>query len=372
MAIIPSVTRLLTPSLTEFTITPYHAIVDPNHHSFPLRTLLHLLVANAPRTTQLKLAASTNCGICTLIDGSRILPDMFGLFAHLRVLHLQDFHIQGWYKLADCKGLEEVVVLTKSSVVESRNVSHDRDMYPITFPALKKLVYRYAMYGTHILVNTIMPSLRDVDVFATYDAPNQGRVLSLLAQRSPLLDTVKLKFQMGLMEDSTLVDLSTLSNIRSLSLSNWHKDDSVSFTDGSVELLAEGLPTLQSLTIRMAEDDRSRHSKLIRITGRSILALARHCRALKTLLIPVDLSDCLDSSSLSHLTASDSITHLTLRPLVLRGKPAQGAVRLVGKCMPALQSLVVFELGGDADPTGSFIRRFRKYRANVDATVEIE
>lgn len=388
---------LAGPSLTEVILTPQHTEEDPSHSklAYKVGSLLQLIATAAPQTTHITFNSSackdSGCKAGRETDG-RIAPK-FGIFDHLRVLHLNQFSAYGWYELAECKALEELSVTKHDYAPWAAQTVY---MEQVTFPSLEKLEFHRLEYTQHILFVTTMPRLRVLNVtnFVTLepvtgsgdeqrDTQEEGEgesntrnqnLVPVIAERSPLLEAVTLRFQSGLMRNSTLLGFAKLSKVRYLTLRNWAQCEDVTFTDKAMEKMLVSLTELRLLIIE-ARDDWGSLLDDMRITGRTFLAMARHCKFLAKLTIPVDLSDCMDLELPTTTPSCLALTDITLRPLMLQGKPCPPAANFLAGCCPVIQKLVVHHPGDSARSreeeaaTRDFVERVKEQKA--DARVQV-
>lgn len=230
-----------------------------------------------------------------------------GALRELRVLELCDINMDTWYGLASCPFLEEVNI-TEARISDPEGADDTSDTF--TLPSLKTLSIGCFYLSHTILVTTVMPSLRKLNATGWEPA-----IVPLLAQRSPNLVEVQLDFWSEEGQDGdTVTAASSWTYLRVLKLNGWGR--ALNVTDATVEDLAKSLRHLEVLSIEYEGDEEEEEESMIHTTGRSLSALAQHCRKLVQLELSIDLSHSSPTSP-EPTQISSSLTQFVLFRTVL-------------------------------------------------------
>lgn len=132
-----------------------------------IEEIFRILSAHCPRVERIALAEPDQP-----YSGSPCLLSL-GSFQYLRTLHVHTFSLKGWYDLADCHDLGEILLMGTTF----EDVRVPMTTRPVKFPVLQTLRIHESYDGefTHqILVNSDMPSLIELDVEPAVIGPAEG------------------------------------------------------------------------------------------------------------------------------------------------------------------------------------------------------
>ncbi|KAG9034830.1 hypothetical protein FRB95_012523 [Tulasnella sp. JGI-2019a] len=218
------------------------------------------------------------------------------VFRQLRIAELNDLALEGWRPL-----VEGCCFLGKVTITVTRDESQSSEPHPEPPPvsaSLEELTVWCSGY-CYALATTVMPRLR---ALTFGDLSDDTDVTNLLGKRSPALETLEITYRNGDVGDTTLLGISSLTELRTVRLSG--NEDSILFSDGAIDLLARSLPHLEDFSLRFRDFALGPPS----LTGKSLESFFCHCLALKKLQLSVNLTDFPSSLTEAKPTGLERLT----------------------------------------------------------------
>lgn len=184
-----------------------------------------------------------------------------------------------WIELSKCEKLEELIIREPLPWI------HNFGLTMTTFGHLQSLEVPWTLLP--LLEYTIIPKLKRFTLASAGVHPNEGpillrkSVLSALASHSPDLQELRIH-DVLLTETNVLRPILSLKNIKVLELLNADWDG---VRDEDIETVARSFPLLQTFAFRDRGPQRCKRM----LTAASFLALARNCKALVRVELPLSL-----------------------------------------------------------------------------------
>ncbi|KAG8945435.1 hypothetical protein FRC04_000810 [Tulasnella sp. 424] len=238
--------------------------------------------------------------------------------------------VEEWIELSKCEKLEELIIREPLPWIDIFGLTMT------TFGHLQSLEVPWTLLP--LLENTIIPKLKRFTLGSAGVPSNEGpillrkAVLSALASHSPDLQELRIH-DIFFPEIDVLRPILSLKNIKVLELLNADWDD---VRDKDIETIARSFPLLQTFAFRDRGPDWCKRM----LTAASVLALARNCKALVRVELPLSLKT--QESAKFKVAPEDRMRCLRCLRIEVQFRADRGLLAFLASVMQLCPSLVDF------------------------------
>lgn len=226
----------------------------------------------------------------------------------LSSVSLQDLSWEGWQKLAFCDALTKITVKDSwRTKIGPDKVGSSIEAPMLAFPSLRDLTLYEDAICRRVVLHSHMPLLETLSMRSLWDV--EGDAVSILCRRSPLLREITIALDCHYFTTHAITPFANLTNLKSLGIGGIA--ECIQLSDAAITHLAQSLTGLQHLDlwIHFTSDNWTPGTpQSVYPTGLSLLALAQHCRELKSLSLPAVISNVELESAIS--IANESLRNL--------------------------------------------------------------